>query len=74
MIKDLEIVALTRPVPEYGLAVGDVGTVVMVYDGGKGFTVEFMTVKGKTIAIVTLDADAVRPVEEREIVNARQVA
>jgi hypothetical protein len=74
MIKDLEVVALTRPVPEYGLAVGDVGTVVMVYDGGKGCTVEFMTVKGKTIAIVTLDADAVRPVEEREIANARQVA
>jgi Domain of unknown function (DUF4926) len=74
MIKDLEVVALTRPVPEYGLAVGDVGTVVMVYDGGKGFTVEFMTVKGKTIAIVTLDADAIRPVEEREIANARAVA
>ncbi len=74
MIKELDMVALTRPVPEYGLAPGDVGTVVMVYDGGKGFTVEFMTVKGKTIAIVTLDADAIRPVEEREIANARQVA
>ena len=74
MIKDLEVVALTRPMPEHGLAIGDVGTVVMVYDGGKGFTVEFMAVKGKTIAVVTLDADAIRPVEEREIANARQVA
>ncbi|PPD31299.1 MAG: DUF4926 domain-containing protein [Hyphomicrobium sp.] len=74
MIKDLEVVALTRPVPEYGLVAGDVGTVVMVYDGGKGFTVEFMTVKGKTIAIVTLESDAIRPVEDREIANARQVA
>lgn len=74
MIKDLDVVALTRSVPEHGLAVGDVGTVVMVYEDGKGFTVEFTTVKGKTIAIVTLAADAIRSIDEREVASTRQVA
>ncbi len=74
MIEELEVVALTRAVPEHGLEAGDVGTVVMVYGEGEGYTVEFMTFKGKTIAIVTLDADAVRPIREREIAHVRLVA
>lgn len=74
MIKDLDVVALARPVPELGLEVGDVGTVVMVHQEGKGYTVEFMTFTGKTIAVATLPADAVRPVRDREIAHVRQVA
>ena len=70
MIKELDIVALTRA----GLQAGDVGTVVMVYEDGKGFTVEFTTVKGKTIAIATVEADAIRPVDEHEVSHTRQVA
>lgn len=74
MIDELDIVALTRALPEHGLEAGDVGTVVMVYDGGKGYTVEFATVKGKTIATITLDAAAIRPITEREVAHTRQVA
>ena len=74
MIKELEIVALTRPVPESGLEAGDVGTVVMVHEDGKGYTVEFMTLAGTTVAIATLPADAVRPVSSRDIAHAREVA
>lgn len=74
MIEELEIVALTRAVPEHGLEAGDVGTVVMVYGEDEGYTVEFATFKGKTIAIVTLEADAIRPIREREIAHVRQVA
>jgi hypothetical protein len=74
MIEELEIVALSRPVAEHGLEAGDVGTVVMVHEGGKGYTVEFMTFKGKTIAVVTLPGDAVRSIREREIAHVRQVA
>lgn len=74
MIEELEVVALTVPVPEHGLVAGDVGTVVMVCNGGEGYIVEFMTFKGKTIAIVTIDADAIRPIREREIAHVRQVA
>lgn len=74
MIKDLDVVALVRAVPEHGLEAGDVGTVVMVHEDGHGFTVEFMTFTGKTIAIATLPADAVRPVRDREVAHARHVA
>ena len=74
MIEELQIVALNRPVPEHGLEPGDVGTVVMVHGDGEGYTVEFMTFSGKTVAIVTLRADAVRPIRDREITHAREVA
>ncbi len=74
MINELERVALTRPLLSDGLVAGDVGTVVMVHDGGKGCTVEFMTLTGTTLAVVTLEASDIRPLREREIANARQVA
>ena len=74
MINDLDVVALARPVPEHRLEAGDVSTVVMVHDGGKGFTVEFTPSTGKTIAIVTLVADAIRPVAELEVAHVRHVA
>ena len=74
MIAELDRIALTRGVPEQGLEAGDVGTVVAVHDEGRGFTVEFMTLAGKTLAIATLDAEAVRPVRPREIAHVREVA
>ena len=74
MISELERVALTRSVPEHGLEAGDVGTVVAVHENGRGYTIEFMTLAGKTHAIATLHADAVRPVRPREIAHVREVA
>ena len=74
MIKELQRVALTRPLPEYNLEAGDVGTVVMVYERGKGYSVEFMSLTGKTVAIATVDAEFVRPLKERELTNAREMA
>lgn len=73
MIEELAIVALTRPVQEHGLEVGDVGTVVMVHGAGRGYTVEFMSLSSETIAVVTLKSEAVRPISAREVANARQV-
>jgi hypothetical protein len=74
MIEELELVALTRPVPEHKLEAGDVGTVVMVHEGGKGYMVEFMTIRGETIGVVTLEAGDIRPIRDTEIAHARQVA
>jgi Domain of unknown function (DUF4926) len=74
MINELDQVALTCDVPSEQLKAGDVGTVVMVHENGKGFTVEFMTFSGDTIGVVTLDAKDVRPISAREIVHARAVA
>jgi len=67
-------VALARDVPEYGLARGDLGTVVHIYEGARAFEVEFMTFTGDTIGVVTLEAGDVRPITEREIAHARHVA
>ncbi len=74
MIKELEIVALTRPVPEHGLEAGDVGTIVMVHEKTSGYTVEFMDLRGNTIAIADLPAEDVRPVRDREVAHVRLVA
>ena len=77
MIRELEVVALLRALPEHGLVAGDTGTVVMLHDPvpghGPGVTVEFMTVQGKTIAITTLPADAVRPIGPRDMAHVREI-
>jgi hypothetical protein len=74
MIGELDLVVLKRDLPDARLAAGDVGTVVLVHRQGAGFEVEFATLSGDTVAIVTLDASDVRPVESREIVHARAVS
>ena len=74
MIKELDSVVLTTDLPEHGLAKDDIGTVVLVHEGGKGCTVEFMTLAGKTIAVVTLLADQIRQIAKDEIAHARHVA
>ncbi|MBI2226322.1 MAG: DUF4926 domain-containing protein [Betaproteobacteria bacterium] len=56
------------------MASGDVGTVVHVYRDGAAFEVEFVSLDGETVAVVTLERAQVRPVARREITHARQVA
>jgi hypothetical protein len=78
VINERDPVVLTADLPpeciRAGLRAGDVGWVVMVHRGGAGFEVEFVTLGGETVSVVTLGADAVRPVGPREIAHARAVA
>ena len=74
MIDELDLVVLKRDLPDERLAVGDVGTVVLVHQRGVGYEVEFTTLSGDTVAVVTLNASDVRPVGAREIVHARAVS
>jgi hypothetical protein len=60
-LEELDRVALAAPQPTHGLDVGDLGTIVAVHDGGRGYTVEFVALTGETIAILTLAAESVRP-------------
>jgi Domain of unknown function (DUF4926) len=71
MIGEFERVALTRDLPEEGLVAGDAGTVVHVYEGGKGYEVEFFALNGRTIAVTTVMADDVRPVGDEDVTHAR---
>jgi len=74
MIEELEDVILTCDLPEHGLAKGDIGTVVLVHKEAKGYEVEFTTLDGETIAIVTLMSGQVRPSKPREIAYVRDLA
>jgi len=70
MIKELDSVVLTVDLPEHRLKKGDVGTVVLPHDG-RGYEVEFGTLGGETLAVVSLSQDQVRAVAGREIAQAR---
>jgi len=73
MVKELDTIVLAADLPEYGLSQGDLGTVVLAH-GDRGYEVEFMTLDGETLAVVSLFADQVRPVGHREIAHARAVS
>lgn len=74
MINELDSVVLTTDLPEHGLAKGDIGTAAVVHEGGRGCTVEFMTLAGHTLAVVTLLASQFRTIAKDEIAHARHVA
>jgi Domain of unknown function (DUF4926) len=62
-MRELDLIVLTRDLPGEDLRAGDIGTVVLVHQAGAGFEVEFSTLGGQALAVVTLTADDVRPVE-----------
>jgi hypothetical protein len=64
---------LTADLPEHGLQVGDIGTVVLVHGEGAGYELEFVTLNGETIAVVSVFAEQVRPIERHEIAHARRI-
>jgi hypothetical protein len=72
MIKEHDTVVLTEDLAEHGLKCGDLGTVVLVHRGG-GYEVEFVSLDGETLAVVSLARRQVRPVGPREIAQARAV-
>jgi hypothetical protein len=45
--------------------------VIHVYKKGAAFEVEFLTLHGETVAVATLDASQVRPIQKKEIAHAR---
>ena len=74
MIHELDLVALTRDIPEHGLQSGDVGAVVHCYKDGAALEVEFVTAAGGTIAVLTLDSTDVRPMQGEQILHVRELA
>ena len=73
MIREHDRVVLTASVPKERLEIGDVGTVVHIYQDGKAFEVEFTMLDGRTAAVATVEASKVRPVGRREITHAREL-
>lgn len=73
MLKEHDRVVLVTPVSEEGLEVGDVGTVVHVYQDGHAYEVEFVALDGHTTAVATLEASRIRPVSRRDMTHAREI-
>ena len=71
MFREHDRAVLTADVPRERLVAGDVGTVVHIRKNGEAYEVEFMTLNGKTVAVTTLLASQVRPIEPHEIAHAR---
>ncbi len=74
MINELDTVVLKHDVTEHGLTEGDIGVVVHCYVDGNAYEVEFATAEGKTIAVLTLNADDIRAMKEKEILHVREVS
>ena len=73
-IREHDLVVLMTDIPDESLKQGDVGTVVLVHEADAGFEVEFATLAGETLAVVTVPANSVRPVGDKEIAHVRRVA
>jgi hypothetical protein len=74
MIHEHNRVVLTAPVTDEGLEPGDIGAVVHIYPRHEAYEVEFVTLTGRTAAVVTVSAEQVRPVSSGEIPHARELA
>lgn len=74
MIKELDTVVLTHDIKEHSLTDGDIGAVVHCYGDNNAFEVEFVTAEGRTIAVLTLTADDIRLMKDREILHVREIA
>ena len=75
MISEHDMVVLTVSLPQEKLQAGDVGTVVHVYKKGEAYEVEFSTMRGgPPFALVTLAADRVRPIGDRDLFHVRELA
>ena len=74
MIKELDRVALADRIDEADLEIGDIGTVVFVYKQQKGYEVEFMTLTGEMVAVISVLPSQVRSIRDREIAHVRVIA
>ncbi|MBL8162431.1 MAG: DUF4926 domain-containing protein [Anaerolineae bacterium] len=73
MIQELDRVALTVDLPEHQLKVGDIGMIVHIYADHKGYEIEFVTLSGDFVALVSVYPDQIRQIDQGEIANARRL-
>ena len=71
MIRETDTVVLAHDLEGFGLKKGDVGAIVHCYRDREGFEVEFVTGEGRTVAVVTLGLEDIRPIHGEEILHAR---
>ena len=72
-MNELNLVELKQELMEYGLKVGDVGTIVHCHAGERDFEVEFVRTDGYTQALLTLSIDQIQPLEQPGIPHVRSL-
>jgi hypothetical protein len=70
-VEEHDRAVLTRDLPQDGFVAGDVGTVVHVYRSGAAYEVEFFSLDGETLDVVTVPAEALRPAGAHEVLHSR---
>jgi len=70
--KLLDSVVLRKDLPRVGLKKDDLGTIVELYEPD-GVEVEFLTVTGKTKAVVTLTNRDLRPIGDDDLHAVRRL-
>lgn len=73
-IQEHQSVVLLRDDPASGLVRGDIGAVVHSYATSRKWEVEFVSGDGHTVALLTLGADEIRPIADRDILHVRELA
>lgn len=71
--KLLDVVVLTRDLPDHGLRRGDLGAVVDAR-GSDAFLVEFVAASGRTQALVVLCTTDMRAVADDDLIAVRPAA
>ncbi len=72
-MKEHEPVVILADRQEHGLQKGDIGAVVHVYGDGEAYEVEFVSGNGQTVAVLTLAAPEIRPLEKTDILHVREL-
>ena len=74
MIKEHDCIVLLADIPNQGLKSGDIGTVVHIHKTEAGYEVEFITLAGETVAVVTLLPSQLRPITRRDLAHVRELS
>ncbi len=71
--KLLDCVVLAKELPEFGLRIGYLGTVVAIYEPD-GLEVEFIKASGETLAVLMLTGADIRPIKADDIISVRPLS
>ncbi len=73
MIKELNTATIIDDHSNEGLVKSGMGSVIMIHDGGKVFEVEFVTLTGDTLGVLTLTTDEIGPISAHDVPHVRVV-
>lgn len=70
-MNEFDLVVLQADLAHGRLKEGDIGTILTVYNDGKAFEVEFVTLTGESVAVETLLPHQIRTVRASEVMAVR---